>query len=87
MDSLKDAYFVWIDYHHTVTEIAAFAEKYKLSQFSNIKLGKEVGFTIIPFYRIEMTPYLAIYNSQGKFVKDFRNGEAKPSDIVEAITK
>jgi thiol-disulfide isomerase/thioredoxin len=87
MDSLQNAFFVWIDYHHTVTEIASFANKYKLDQFNNVVLGKESGFVIIPFYRIELTPYIAIYNVQHKFVKDFRKGEASITDLAQAIVE
>ena len=85
MDSLSYAYFVWIDYHHSINEIAAFGNKYGLSQFSNIKLGKEIGFKIIPYYRIEFTPFIAVYERLGhRFIKEFRE-PPKISELYNAI--
>jgi thiol-disulfide isomerase/thioredoxin len=84
MDSLNNAFFVWIDYHHTTQEIQAFGEKYGLTQFKNIIIGKEIGFKIIPFYRIEYTPFMAVYNNSGLFVKEFREN-GKVEELYEAI--
>lgn len=84
MDSFKNVFFVWINYHHSLKEINEFSVKYNLSKYSNVIVGKETSYKIAVFYQIEFTPYMAIYNSRGIFKKEFRTG-AKPEELIEAL--
>jgi hypothetical protein len=86
MDSLSNAFFVWIDYHHSLKEINDFAIKYDLANHTNIKLGKEVDYKTVPYYKIQFTPYMAIYNKEGIFVKEFREG-ATVTELYNIINK
>ena len=57
----------------TLHEIKEFYQKYKLESFPNIIMGKETRYFVPIHYRIEVTPYAAIYK-EGKFYTEFRNG-------------
>jgi thiol-disulfide isomerase/thioredoxin len=84
MDKFKEVTFLFVGFHHSVSEIKTFGEKYGLSKFNNIWLCKEAKFFLISYYYIEFTPFIAIYDSNKKFVKEFRNG-AKPEELAEAL--
>ena len=82
-DSLTNANFVWVSYH-PMEDIVAFTEKYKLSKLANCVVGRDPKYFIPAFFRVEFTPFIAVYNAQGHFVKEFRDG-AKVSELFEAI--
>ncbi|MGI8951118.1 MAG: peroxiredoxin family protein [Chitinophagaceae bacterium] len=73
MDKFKNAFMVWITFH-SPDQIKAFAHDYKLDQFNNIKLGRDTSYYIPVFYQVRFTPFMAVYNKQGKFVQAFEGG-------------
>ncbi len=81
MNLFKNTFFVWVTYHSPV-EIKAFATKYRLDQFNNTRLGRDTSYYIPSFYQVRFTPFMAVYNKQGKFVKAFEGGEM-PSTIAK----
>lgn len=83
MAILKNAYFLWVSYH-PLNEIKEFEKKYKLDQFSNIKVTRDPKYYIPAFYKVQQTPFIAIYNSNGDFVKEFREG-VKTEDLAAAL--
>jgi len=82
MDSLSNTFFVWVSYH-PMEDIKAFYIKYGLNKFSNVAVGRDPKYFIPAFYKVEFTPFIAVYNSQGKFVKEFREG-ASPQELMQA---
>jgi len=81
MDSLKNATFVFVSYH-PMEKIKAFYDKYELSKFSNIVMGRDPQYYIPSFFRVEFTPFVAVYTPQGNFVKAYKQG----ADITELIS-
>jgi thiol-disulfide isomerase/thioredoxin len=72
-DSLQNLFMVWNanmvdDFSH----VKEFYYKYGFDKFSNIVLGKEIDYYLPLFYRIENTPYAAVYKN-GKLFAEFRN--------------
>lgn len=72
-DSLQNIFMVWNanmvdDFSH----VKEFYHKYGLDTFSNIVLGKEVDYYLPLHYRIEITPYAAVYKN-GKLFAEFRH--------------
>lgn len=80
MDSLKNATFVFVSYH-PIEKIKAFYDKYNLSKYPNIIMGRDPKYYIPSFFRVEFTPFVAVYTPQGNFVKAYKQG----ADITELI--
>ena len=81
MDSLKNAIFVFISYH-PIEKIKAFYDKYDLAKYPNIIMGRDLKYYIPSFFRVEFTPFVALYTPQGSFVKAYKQG----ADISELIS-
>ena len=74
IDSLQNILMIWCGPSYLpVADTKAFYEKYQLNQFPNIIMGKEMDYYMPIFYRIEITPYVAIYKN-GIFYTELRNG-------------
>lgn len=83
MDSMSNAVFVWVSYH-PMEEIRQFFVKYGLNKFKNIIVGRDLKYFIPSYYKVEVTPYMALYNSKGLFMKEFREG-AKVEELAKAL--
>ena len=83
MDKLKNTELVWVSYH-TPEEIKTFAENYKLNQFSNVVLGRDPNYKIPVFYKIQFTPFMAVYDKKGNFLNAYPQGTS-PETIAQLI--
>ncbi len=73
MDSLQNIIMVWNGPSYLpLTDTKAFYEKYELNKYPNIIMGKEMAYFMPIFYRIEITPYAAIYKN-GIFYTELRS--------------
>jgi hypothetical protein len=66
-----------------MNEIKQFYTQYGLDKFPNIKVGRDLKYFIPAYYKVAFTPFMAIYNSQGLFSKEFREG-ARAEELIEA---
>lgn len=73
MDKVKNVELVWISYY-TPEQIKDFADSYGLSHFNNIIFGRDVNYFFVPFYKIPSTPFMAVYDKRGKFLKAYEGG-------------
>jgi thiol-disulfide isomerase/thioredoxin len=74
MDSLSNLFMVWNGPSYLPLEqVKEFYTHYHLSDYSNIVMGKEMSYFMPLHYRIEITPYAAVYKN-GKFFTEFRKG-------------
>lgn len=85
IDKVKDAFFIWVSYY-PVPEIKEFAEKYKLAQYNNFKFGRDPKYAIPTFYRVKFTPFMAVYNKEGKLMQTFDQGTT-PEVLHDLISK
>src|SRR3954451_14553073 len=85
MDKLKNVELVWVSYH-TPQQIEDFAEAYKLKQFSNVVLGRVPNYKIPVFYKIQFTPFMAVYDKKGNFLNAYPQG-TNPDAIAKLIKK
>jgi len=83
LDSLKDITFIWSS-SHDVDKIKDFAIKYNLAGLKNMIFGKDEKYSIPVYYKIQYTPYFAVYGKDGIFFTDFRQG-VSPSDLIAAV--
>lgn len=73
MDKLKNVELLWITYHNP-QQIKEFADSYGLSHFDNVVLGRDPNYFFVPFYKIEFTPFMAVYDKKGKFLQAYKAG-------------
>ena len=74
MDSLSNLIMVWNGPSYLPLEqVTNFYHHYHLADYSNIVMGKEINYFMPLHYRIEITPYAAVYKN-GKFFTEFRTG-------------
>ena len=83
MKSLSNAFFLWVGFR-SLAEINEFAKKFELDKFNNVKLSRDPKYFIPSFFKVEFTPFIAIYNTKGVFKKEFRTG-VKTEELIEII--
>ena len=49
----------------------SFYQKYELSKYTNIVVGRDEFFFLIPYYNIGNLPFLAFYNKKGNLISVF----------------
>ncbi len=82
-----DKAFILLVTFKSPAEVNVFAKRYNISQFSNIKVGTEGTLYVLRnFYKLEKTPFVAVYNKQGKLAASFRN-DMSANEILEILKK
>lgn len=85
MDSLKNVFFVFVAYKG-LDEIREFALKYKLDKYPNIRYGRDPKYYIPSFYRVQFTPFVAVYDRRGMFLREYLKG-VEASELVALLRK
>lgn len=67
-------------------KMKAFHQKFNLSKYPNIRLGRDTKYVLPPFYRMRNLPFLALYNKKWSLITAY-DGNAKTADLIEAFTK
>lgn len=73
MDSLQNTFMVWVSYK-SITEIREFAQHYGLDRFPNIRIGRDPIYALPSFYQVRFTPFVAVYDKKGMFLKAYETG-------------
>ncbi len=91
MDSLKNVSFVFAaSAYKPLNEIREFYNKYNLAVYPNIRMGRDPDYTILSFYRVESTPFVAVYDKKGMFLKAYdppHNPVMEVSQLIELVNK
>lgn len=66
------------------TDMANFADHYKISRFPSIKIGTDPSRTVTQFYNVKFTPFSALYDKKGQLVKIYENGIDMP-ELVNLV--
>lgn len=67
--------------------VKGFHRDFGLSAYPNVTVGTEQGsYDILNYYGVKMTPYVAIYNRNGKLLKTF-DKEPKVKDLAAVVKK
>jgi thiol-disulfide isomerase/thioredoxin len=77
MDSLKNTFIIWVSYRD-MKDIKSFEEAYGLHNHSNIKTARDPSYGIPSFFQVRYTPYVAVYDRAGNYVKAFEGGVEMP---------
>jgi hypothetical protein len=55
-------------------DVAWFERKYQTAKYPNIKVGTEgTTYVLRKFYRLDKTPFTAVYNKKGKMAFSYKN--------------
>lgn len=69
--------------HEEVKKLSDFSNRYQLSKYPNILIGRDTKFLLPPFYRIRNFPYLALYNKSGDLITTFE-GNVTVDNLLKA---
>ena len=68
-------------------ELMAFAKKYNTSKYPNIKVGTEgVSYVIRDYYKLDNTPFTAVYDKKGKLAFSYKN-ETPVNELIARLKK
>ncbi len=73
MQYLQSATIILVAYKK-MEDLIEFSNHYGLSKFSNIHIGRDPKYFLPSFFNVKFTPFIAIYNKKGAFVKAFDKG-------------
>jgi thiol-disulfide isomerase/thioredoxin len=73
MAKFKKAFFVMAAYKD-MDLIKEFGKRYGLDKFSNVRIGRDTQYFLPAFYAVQSTPFTAVYDKKGKFLRAFANG-------------
>lgn len=63
-----------------------FVRQYKLYQYPNVHVGRDVKYFFGPFFRVRSAPFLALYDKNRNLITVFE-GDTKVEKILEALGK
>jgi thiol-disulfide isomerase/thioredoxin len=82
-DKFKDIQIVMATYQ-PLSEMKDFNTHYRISDYPNMKIGRDEKFFLVPFFRIRNLPYLALYDKDGNLITTFE-GTQKVDTILNAF--
>jgi len=85
MDDLKKIQIIMATYQ-PFEEMVEFYNAQKIASYPNIKMGRDIQYTLPPFYRMQSLPYLALYDKNGHLVTTF-DGNVKIDALLKAFAK
>ena len=85
IQAFKDVQFV-LATPEPFDKMKAFYEKYNLSKYPSIHVGRDVKYILPPFYRMRNLPFMALYNRRGDLITTF-DGNASTTDLLKAFDK
>lgn len=77
IDRLSKVNLVWASYK-SIEEIREFYFKYQMNKYSNMYVGREPTYRLPSFYRVKFTPFVAVYDKKGLFIKAYEGGVEMP---------
>jgi thiol-disulfide isomerase/thioredoxin len=73
IDSLAYTQIIFASYY-PLKDIKKFYQYYQLHRYKNIVMGRDVRYTLPTFFKVKFTPFSALYNNNGKFIKAYEMG-------------
>jgi hypothetical protein len=89
MKEIGDTQIVMITWsqNYNIAAIKKFYRDYGLKKYPNITMGTEgYSYTVLSYFEVKTTPYIAIYNPKGKLVKSFSK-EPTADEVIAAVKK
>jgi len=73
LDRFKNAFLLFVSYQ-PMDQIKGFAQQFKMDLQPNIRFARDKNYFLPGYYRVEFTPYNALYDKNGKFVRVYPTG-------------
>ncbi len=73
-DSISNTLILMAAYK-PLDELRAFSQRFQLNRFPFIRLGQDISYAIVPYYRIAYTPLVALYGPDRQLVGFWRSPE------------
>lgn len=68
-----------------LNEVIAFKKNYQTAKYPNIKVGIETPiFFFRNYFKLQNTPFTALYNKQGKLIASYKN-ETPVNDLIKRL--
>ena len=85
MGSFMDVEIVMASYQ-PFEMIKGFYQKYELSRFPNIHIGRDTKYFLPPFFKMSNLPYLALYDRKGNLITTFE-GNVKTGRLLKEFKR
>jgi thioredoxin-related protein len=87
MKAFKNIQIVMITFAEPLKASQVFYRDFGLKKYPNIRVGTEGhGLQVQRYYQVKTTPYIALYNKNGKLVKAYEKAPAV-NDLAEEVKK
>jgi hypothetical protein len=73
-DSLSNTLILLAAYK-TLDDLRAFSQRFQLNRFPFIRVGQDISYAIVPYYRIAYTPLVALYGPDRRLTQIWRYPE------------
>ncbi len=77
MYSLKNSFILWVSYRD-MEDIKGFAEIYGFFNHKNLIVGRDPNYGIPSFFQVKYTPYVAVYDKKGNYIRAYEGGVEMP---------
>lgn len=84
IEELQNIEFLWVTTSTEKEEIEKFAQRYNFLNKENFHFLTDPNYAAAIFYEVRTTPFMAIYNKQGKLKKIYRNATTA-AGILQAL--
>jgi hypothetical protein len=74
VDSLSNTLILLAAYK-TLDDLRAFSQRFQLNRFPFIRVGQDISYAIVPYYRIAYTPLVALYGPDRRLTQIWRYPE------------
>jgi hypothetical protein len=65
-------------------DVKNFYDYYMIRRYPNIKMGIDAARLVTNFYKVERTPFSALYNKKGDLIKAFKDAP-ELSEVINLI--
>jgi hypothetical protein len=73
-DSLSNT-LILLTAYKTLDDLRAFSQLFQLNRFPFIRVGQDISYAIVPYYRIAYTPLVALYGPDRRLTQIWRYPE------------
>jgi hypothetical protein len=73
-DSLSNT-LILLTAYKTLDDLRAFSQRFQLNRFPFIRVGQDISYAIVPYYRIAYTPLVALYGPDRRLTQIWRYPE------------
>ncbi|MFM7359091.1 MAG: TlpA family protein disulfide reductase [Sediminibacterium sp.] len=70
--------------YQPIEVLRLFGERYKLHKLPDFRLGNDISYALVPHFKIDYTPFVALYGADRQLIRTWRSPE-QPFRILEFL--